>query len=276
MTSQPPSTTTWEEAVQWLRKQPEQAALVQACFYDDPLIRAAERYYHSCEWRELKHYLPSKPGSVCDIGAGRGISSYAFAREGWQVASLEPDNSSIVGAGAIRELTNDTMLPIQVYRAKGEAIPFEDETFDVVYARQVLHHACDIDQLCNEMARVLKTGGHFIATREHVISRPEDLGLFLQNHPLHRLYGGEYAYTLPEYTGAIKKAGIDLVRILNPYESDINLYPSSKAQLKETFAKRTYIPVPELIPDFVLAYLGSRNSAPGCLYSFIGRKQHGN
>lgn len=274
MTSHPPHKISWEEAVQWLRKQPEQAALVQACFYDDPILDAAERYYQSCEWEGLKQYLPSQSGSVCDIGAGRGISSYAFAREGWQVTSLEPDNSSIVGAGAIQELTKQTKLPIQVYQARGEEIPFEDETFDVVYARQVLHHACDLDQLCNEMARVLKEGGCFIATREHVISQPDDLNMFLQNHPLHRFYGGEYAYTLPEYVGAINKSGIKLMQILNPYESDINLYPVTKMQLKQNMAKKLRFPLPKLIPDFLLAYLGSRISTPGRLYSFIGRKQH--
>lgn len=275
MRTQTSTTITWEEAVQWLRQQPEQAALVEACFYDDPLIGAAERYYHSYEWQELKKYLPSQSGTVCDVGAGRGISSYAFARDGWQVTSIEPDISSIVGAGAIRELTDQTKLSIQVYQARGEEIPFDDETFDVVYARQVLHHACDLNKLCDEMARVLKKGGYFIATREHVLSRPEDLNIFLQNHPLHRFYGGEYAYTLPRYVEAIKKAGINLTYILNPYESDINLYPESKNQLKQHLAKKTHFKLPKLMSDFVLAYLGNRTSTPGRLYSFIGRKQHG-
>ena len=39
-----------------------------------------------------------------DLGAGRGISSYALAREGWQVTALEPDPSMLIGAGAIRSL----------------------------------------------------------------------------------------------------------------------------------------------------------------------------
>lgn len=275
MITQSSLSITWEEAVQWLRKQPEQAALVESCFFDDPLIGAAERYYHSCEWRELKRYLPSPPGLVCDVGAGRGISSYAFAREGWQVASLEPDNSSIVGAGAIRELKQQTKLSIQVYQARGEEIPFEGATFDVVYARQVLHHACDLDRLCDEMARVLKEGGYFIATREHVLSQSKDLDIFLQNHPLHRFYGGEYAYTLSEYIEAIENAGIDFTHILNPYESDLNLYPGSKTQLKQCIAEKLCFPFPNKIPDFILTHLGRHISTPGRLYSFIGRKQHG-
>ena len=41
--------TTWEEAVVWLRNQPDQRQLVLDAFYDDPLAGAAERYFHSSE-----------------------------------------------------------------------------------------------------------------------------------------------------------------------------------------------------------------------------------
>ena len=53
--------------------------------------------------------------------------------------------------------------------------------------------------MCEEVARVLKPGGTFIATREHVISKKEDLPVFLANHPLHRFYGGENAFVLQKY-----------------------------------------------------------------------------
>ena len=44
------SAHTWEGAVLWLRSQPDQADLVRACFYDDPLLDAARRYHRSIEW----------------------------------------------------------------------------------------------------------------------------------------------------------------------------------------------------------------------------------
>ena len=36
---------TWEEAVIWLKAQPDQAELVQACFFDDP------RDFHGGEFK---------------------------------------------------------------------------------------------------------------------------------------------------------------------------------------------------------------------------------
>ncbi|MDB9521113.1 hypothetical protein PN480_03975, partial [Dolichospermum circinale CS-1225] len=72
---------SWEEAVQWLRNQPEKQELVQHCYYDDPLESAAERFSQSEEWTALIQLLkPKIPGKVLDIGAGRGISSYAFTK----------------------------------------------------------------------------------------------------------------------------------------------------------------------------------------------------
>ena len=46
-------------------------------------------------------------GQALDVGAGRGIASYALAREGFTVTVLEPDDSHLVGAGAIRSLAEE-------------------------------------------------------------------------------------------------------------------------------------------------------------------------
>ncbi len=263
---------TWEEAVIWLKGQPEQAELVRACFYDDPLIAAAKRFYSSSEWAAVREFLPKTPGKALDLGAGRGISSYALSKDGWNVTALEPDASPLVGAGAIRALAKEAGLDIKVEERRGERLPFKDETFDLVYCRQALHHAKDLKALCREAGRVLKKGGTFIATREHVISKPEDLNKFLESHPLHCLYGGEGAYLLKEYISAIKGAGIKLMRALNPYSSEINLFPETFEGLKARLAKGMKLPWPVLIPDLYLRYLGRRISEPGRLYSFIGKK----
>lgn len=264
--------SSWEDAVIWLREQPDQADLVRACFYDDPLLTAAERYYASSEWKAIRKLIAGKRGTALDLGAGRGISSYALARDGWRVIALEPDSSSVVGAGAIRALAEDAKLDIQVEQNWGEALPFPEVTFDLVHGRQVLHHARDLRQLCLEAARVLKPGGIFIATREHVISRAEDLSVFLTSHPLHKRYGGEHAYLLDEYVEAIKNAGLTLTKALNPSQSDINLFPASKKDLKQNLADRLHCPA-KLIPDYLLTWIGKRNQSPGRLYSFVARKK---
>src|SRR5260370_28682066 len=204
-----PEISTWENAVVWLRNQPSQRQLVLDAFYDDPLIAAAERYFCSDEWQAVSQLLQGRTGSALDVGAGRGIASYALAREGFAVKALEPDPSGVVGAAAIRKLAEDTKLSIEVVEEFSEHLPFDELTFDVVFARAVLHHTRDLDSACREMFRVLKPGGIFIAAREHVISKEADLGQFLDQHPLHHLYGGEHAFLLQRYIGALNGGGFN-------------------------------------------------------------------
>jgi ubiquinone/menaquinone biosynthesis C-methylase UbiE len=274
---------TWEEAVKSLTNQPDQKELVKYCYYDDPLESAAERFTQSEEWVTVTQLLKQKiPGKVLDIGAGRGISSYAFAKAGCSVTALEPDSSNLVGAGAISNLFKNTGLPIQIVQEWGETLPFANNTFDIVYGRAVLHHAKDLKQLCKEAARVLKPGGYFIATREHIISRKEDLQQFLDSHPLHHLYGGENAYLLEEYTGAIRSSGLQIIRSFNPLESVINYFPMSKSQyqsqVKNSLARRfgetlaSKLAMFEQVQSLYSWYMSRKLDTPGRLYSFLAVK----
>lgn len=262
---------TWEEAVQWLRDQPDQQDLVRWCFYDDPLLEAARRFHASTEWRATRQLLPAPPGAALDLGAGRGIASYALAADGYQTTALEPDPGALVGAGAIRKLSEQSGLPIRVEEQWGESLPFADRSFDVVLCRQVLHHARDLRQLCAETARVLKPGGHMVATREHVLSQRSDLGAFLGQHPLHALYGGENAYLLEEYQSAITAAGLELEASLNPMQTDINLYPATLEDRRAHIARKFMLPR-AVITDWMLAKAGARMTMPGRLYTFVAHR----
>ncbi len=262
---------TWEEAVQWLREQDSQKELVKAAFYDDPLLEAAQRFEQSSEWAAVREFFIEKKGSTLDIGAGRGISSFALAGDGWQVTALEPDPSELVGAGAIRSLAKESGRSIEVVETWGETLPFPDATFDLVYCRAVLHHANDLKDLCKEAYRILKPGGKFIATREHVISKHEDLDEFLRSHPLHDLYGGEHAYLLREYLDAIKAAGFKIEKVMNPAESDINLYPQTIQGMKKNASLKLKIPR-LFIPIALLKFRASLSNVPGRLYSFVAVK----
>lgn len=61
LSSQAPA-MSWEQAVQWLRDQPDQAELARACYFDDPLAAAAARYHASEEWQGVRHLVGEGPG----------------------------------------------------------------------------------------------------------------------------------------------------------------------------------------------------------------------
>ncbi len=276
-------THTWEQAVSWLRSQPQQETLVKYCYYDDPIESAAERFRNSQEWLAVEKLLQGNLcGKVLDLGAGRGISSYAFAKAGCSVIALEPDPSALVGAQAIQSLVDKTGVAIQTVQEYGETLPFAIDTFDIVYGRAVLHHAQDLDKLCFEAARVLKPGGTFIATREHIISRQEDLPTFLQSHPLHSLYGGENAYLLTEYTDAIKKAGLKLKCTIAPHQSVVNYAPMTEQEFQAKFASSLGAYFGSKLAEKLVAnktmqnlygwLLSQKSNYPGRHYSFLAVK----
>lgn len=227
---------TWEDAVRWLRAQPESAHIVRDAYFDDPLVEAAERYWSSNEWQAVREIIGKGPGQALDAGAGRGIASYALVRDGFTVTALEPDPSDLVGSGAIRELARQSSLPITVEENLSEQLPFADATFDVIFARAVLHHIADLPAAMREFRRVLRPGGVIVAAREHVISSNADLPAFFASHPLHHRYGGENAHTLGFYQQAIRDAGFEGVRTIGSLDSAINFGPQGVEELHQRIA----------------------------------------
>lgn len=276
------SFSSWEDAVRWLIAQPDQQALVQTCYFDRPALAAAQRYHQSDEWSAVRSLLPTHPGHVLDVGAGMGIASYAFATDGWQTTALEPDSSPLVGAAAIRQLAQEAGIKITVIEKWGENLPFADASFDLIHARQVLHHAQDLRQFCVELYRVLKPGGRLVATREHVISNPNQLPKFLKKHPLQQIYGGEHAFQRSEYESCLKATGFAIRNIFGPWDSVINFAPFTRHKLKELFlgrfgswpgasgfARIAFSEAGFHVIRHILAVLDRR---PGRLYTFVADK----
>ena len=273
---------TWESAVVWLRQQPEKQDLVRAAYFDESVLEAAIRFEGSEEWRETLRILP-RPGSALDIGAGRGMASYALQNAGWRVTALEPDPSQIVGAGAIELLNQSASGNIVTVQEWGESLPFDDCTFDLIYCRQLLHHSRDLRRLCSEAFRVLRPGGRFLAVREHVVENyGASLAAFLEQHPLHWLYGGENAFTMNDYQAAIREAGFRKLHVIRPYGAVMNVSVSSMALQHERYllALESFCGTALTSPLRKCAFLRARvmalgsvclnllSRAPGRLYSF--------
>lgn len=277
---------SWEQAVSALLADPQQRTLARDCYFDGTAAEAGARYWASDEWRAVRSLLPAERGLALDLGAGRGIASYALARDGWKVCALEPDCSALVGAVAVRDMASATGYPIEVFEAFGERLPFGSGRFDLVVARQALHHARDLQALVRELHRVLRPGGRLVAIRDHVISKRADLSRFHDVHPLHRLYGGEHAYVLEEYTAAIRSAGFAMRKVIAPFESPINYAPLTPETLATEIAGR----LPNVLHSrrvaqrllrsgfvmkAVLSLLKLIDHRPGRLYSFVADRHGG-
>lgn len=272
---------TWEDTVIHFRSQPENGQITKDAYLDEDLVQNIERFRSSDEWadtiNELSDWIKEKKGvRVLDIGAGNGISSLSFALSGYEVIALEPDTSAVVGSGAIKFLVEHYQLTnLTVVEAFGENLPFESEYFDIVYGRQVMHHAYHLNNFVKETARVLKKGGVFMTVRDHVIKNDRDKQQFLRRHPLHKYYGGENAFLISEYQNAILQASLSIKKILSPSTSVINYSPWNKERVASYIADNfgKFFCNRLLINIFWNLNKYRLNRMPGKLYSFIAIKE---
>lgn len=276
---------TWEETIKYIQQFPEYQDLIRDAYLNTDILINAERYYASDEFQELMkliNYYSPHGKIIADIGAGNGICSYSFAREGFNVYSIEPDKSSMVGAGAIEKLKNSYGLNnIVVFQEFGESLSIPAQSVDIVFFRQAIHHFLDIDRCLSEAARILKRHGLLIAIREHIIYNHLDKDWFLMTHPLQKFYGGENAFTLDEYCNALKISGLKIQKIFRFYDHSINYFPIKKENvnierlLKKKIGILGRLSILKKIYKIYLSKKGKlldERNIPGRMYSFIAIK----
>jgi SAM-dependent methyltransferase len=96
---------------------------------------------------------------LLDIGCGPGTITLDLAARvarGWTVGI---DREPAVVAEAQRLLDSRPMSGVEFRTADAYALEFDDESFDVVHAHQVLQHLTDPVAALVEMRRVLRPGG---------------------------------------------------------------------------------------------------------------------
>ena len=274
--------TTAAEAIRTLRTQPDMAGLIEDSYLDTDTDGYWDRFHQSAEFAAVRRLLGRETTGlrVLDLGAGVGMAAYAFARSGAAfVCAAEPDSSDEVGYRSLLRRPLDD-LHVSVVEAFGETLPFANHTFDIVYCRQVLHHARNLDRMVAEMARVARPGAQVLACREHVVRNDRELARFLENHPVHAMAGNEHAFRLAEYEKAFGRAGLALTRVLRPLESVINAYPRARsdeelAALPARWLGRAggagRILARNGVVDSCLRAIAVRR-APGSMYTFLATR----
>ena len=269
---------SWEEAIDLLRRDPQHRELIRDAYLTADLSENCRRFAQSDEFNEaLKLINIHRPDAreLLDIPAGNGIATYAFARAGFKVTAVEPDPSPSVGRGAIAAALLKENLQAEIVDAFGENLPFDSHSFDVVYVRQGLHHAQNLNAMLAEYARVLRPRGLLLGCREHVVDDyGASLRAFLTAQVDHQLYGGENAFTLADYRSAFLDAGFSIIQEMGPYDSPINLHPNTPESLQTKICESPPGKILGLVlPKSFVGRLGmwhlKRSRRPGRLYSFV-------
>ena len=110
-----------------------------------------ESVLRSHRWRTAEnscaYLLPAlqSDDTVLDVGCGPATITADLARRVRQVVGLEATDEAVILARS---------AGVDCVRGDVHALPFADDSFDVVHAHQVLQHVADPVQALREMARV--------------------------------------------------------------------------------------------------------------------------
>lgn len=122
-------------------------------------IRVAD-YFEACTAPEnrfiLRHMGDIQGKLLLDLGCGAGENSVYFAKKGARCVATDYSPGMVDVA---LKLATANGVTIEGCTANAMALNFPDNTFDLVYASNLLHHIPDPKIALKEMHRVLKPGG---------------------------------------------------------------------------------------------------------------------
>ena len=95
--------------------------------------------------------------SILELGSGTGGLSVALARNGAKVYGIEPSSHGIVAS--IERSKNYKNARTFFFLGVGEALPFQNNSFDLVISSAVLEHVKDLEKVVEEIFRILKPNG---------------------------------------------------------------------------------------------------------------------
>ncbi|MER3125313.1 class I SAM-dependent methyltransferase [Bacillus pumilus] len=124
-------------------------------YRDSPIFSAGEEL----EWMKT---IANANGHehLLDVGCGAGHTVFSFSDTISKGIGIDVTQEMIEVAAALAEERQLTHITFE--RAAAEALPFADESFDIVTSRFAAHHFPNLPAAMSEISRVLKKGGTFL------------------------------------------------------------------------------------------------------------------
>lgn len=112
------------------------------------------------EARQICNWLGNVEGKkLLDLGCGLGEASVYFAKQGANVTASDISGKMLE---VVQRLAKNHCVELDCIKCPSNQIDAPNETFDVVYCGNLLHHV-DIEETLIEIKRVLKTGGAIVS-----------------------------------------------------------------------------------------------------------------
>ena len=125
-------------------------------FFDDLDQYHFEKLHHLLRLVDFDGY---KGRSVLEVGCGAGVDLARFAKGGARATGIDLTASAIE---LVKANFAQQRLQADLRVADGERLPFDDNSFDLVYAHGVVQYTATPQRLVDECRRVLRPGGEAI------------------------------------------------------------------------------------------------------------------
>jgi len=168
---------------------------------------AARRFRSEYDYALFEYYRSAKVityleragvtlgGRVLDAGCGGGGMPLSLAEEADRVVGI--DLAPRFRDAGRRLASERGLANLHFAQADGQALPFADASFDLVFSHAVIEHVADAARYLRELARVLRPGGRmYLSTAPYLSFAGAHLPRLKIPVPIHLLVGRRAAFGL--------------------------------------------------------------------------------
>jgi len=148
-----------KKAVSDLNEEEFHDSWAESISIDDVMV---DEFFEACTSPEnriiLSHLGDINGKTMLEIGCGAGEASVYFAKKGAIVTASDLSNGMLHVVNLVAEKHH---VKVKTAQCSADKLPFHENSFDIVYAANILHHVNIFDTI-DEVKRVLKGGGVFV------------------------------------------------------------------------------------------------------------------